>query len=1022
MRRTCTLFSFFIFIVTSAIGQKVVTGTVSAEGEALPFCTILVPGGSNGTTTDIDGNFTLSDVDSKDTLLVSFVGYLPVQVPVGNRTFITIHMEPDVQALSEVVVVGFGVQKKVNVTGSVVAVDAEKIENRGVTNVSNILAGQAPGLTVLQRGGSPGRNEGQIRIRGIGTLGSGAKNDPLIVVDGIETGSLSEINPNDIATISVLKDAAAGAIYGVRAANGVILITTKRGKEGAPKLNYSFQTGISEPTNLPEKVNSVALAELLNEAERNNGLSTRSFSKEDIDLFESGSSPYTHANSDQVDQLFDKNWRQVHNLSVSGGSAHAKYLVSLGYVDEEGLIPNTGLERYNLRTNLDISLNEKLNLGLNLAGSQRNILDPIVGVGGIIHRAYREWATDPVQLADGKWAMPNFGIAQGLNHNAVALAREGGTREFIDTRFNGTFFMEFKPWQELSIKGIGATIQDFNRRKEITRALELYNVNGTTAGKSQSSILEGRDQIADLNLQLLINYEKQVGDHHFKTLLGFNSRRIETILTAFSALDIRGSNLDQINAADVTQDAVSGSTTDYRLLSYFGRFNYDYREKYLLEANLRYDGTSRFSAANRFHAFPSFSAGWRISEEEFFDISFIEDFKVRASRGQLGNQEIGDYRYLSTYVFDQTAYIGNTEQAGATERLPLGNADIVWETTEVTNYGLDISFFKGRLTFSGDYFIRNTRDVLIQKPLAAVFGSGVLPGNFPFVNAASTQNRGYELNLDFTDRWGDFGIDWNVNFSRVQTKITDLAGTDQPGFSVGDPVANIYGYVAEGLFQNMDEIDNHADQSALGTATGPGDIRYKDLSGPEGAPDGIINDLDRTNLGSYFPKVNYGFSLRITYKGFDLSSVWQGVGEVAAEIGGRQRQPFFLGSSPWILHMDRAIVTRDGEVENPGARYPRTLTTGSTKNYVTSSWWVENTAFLKLRNAQVGYTFPEDLIRKANVERLRLYVAGENLLTFTKFEGFDPEIPTSGSVLPTFAGNSGYPVTRTYYIGLNLTF
>lgn len=1015
------------FLTNHLLAQKTVSGVVLGNGESLPFGTVQVVGSPEdipkGVTTDLNGRFSLEEIYFTDTLVFNYLGYKTLKVAVGSESNFEINLEVDDLALDEVVVVGYGVLKKVNVTGSVAVINELKLQNRGVTNVSNIIAGQAPGVTVLQRGGSPGRNQGQIRIRGIGTLGADEKNNPLIIVDGIETGSLTEVNPEDIKNISILKDAAAGAIYGVRAANGVIIVTTKRGEAGKIKASYSYQFGISETVSLPEKVNSLELAELYNEAQKNEGLSIRFFSADDLDLFESQSNLNTHANSNQLDEIFNQRGiRHSHNLSVSGGNESALYSVSLGYVDEQGLMPNTGLKRYNFRTNIDLIINDKFSAGLNLAGSQRNITDPIVGVGGIIHRGYREWATDPIRIGNGDWAIPNFALSQGIDHNAVALLNDGGNKEFIDSRIMGTFFAQYKFSDFLSIKGIVATVQDFNRRKEITKALELYNIDGTRASLANSQVLEGRDNVSDINLQLLINFNKKFGDHDIGVLLGLNSREIESTLTSFSGQNLRSDDLDQINATDVTQSVVLGNTTDYRLLSYFGRLNYTFNEKYLFEANLRYDGTSRFTQTNRFNLFPSFSIGWRLSEEYFFDVDFIKDLKLKASWGRLGNQEIGNYRYLNTYVFDQSAILNNQQQGGAAERIPVGNTDIIWETTESLNYGIEASFLEGALLLTGDYFVRKTSDVLIQKPLAAIFGSGTFSGNFPFVNAASTRNQGYEVSLDYNRTLGDWKIGVNLNFSHVQTEITDLAGTDQPGISVGDPIANIYGYEALGIFQNQAEIDNHADQSALGPVSKPGDIKYKDINGPDGNPDGIINALDRKNLGSFFPKINYGIALRVDYKGFDFSMLWQGVSDVQAEIGGRQRQPFILGASPWKLHLDRATINRDGDVENADARYPRTLTTGNTKNYLTSSWWVESTAFLKLRNVQLGYNIPSKNLKKLNISKLRIYLSGENLLTFTNFKGFDPEIPTSGSVLPVFSGNSGYPVTRTYLVGLNLTF
>ena len=1013
-----------ILIVTSLLigvcanAQNNVQGTVlDQNGEALPFATVSVKGTTNGTITDVNGKFFLTGISETDTLLVSFVGYQPGLVIVGSQTSLAITLSEDFETLDEVVVVGFGTQKKINVTGSVVSVDAKKLESRGVTNVSNMLAGNTPGLTVLQRGGSSGRNAGTIRIRGIGTLGADAKNDPLIIVDGIETGSLEDIDPVDIKNISILKDAAASAIYGVRAANGVIIVTTKRGEPGKPVVSYGFQYGFTDPVNLPGKVNSAELAMLFSEAQGNEGLTTRLFTPSDIDLFESGESPFTHANSDHLDRVFNQGGiRQVHNLSISGGSEQVKYNVSLGYTDEQGNMQNTDHQRYNFRSNLDVSATDKLNFGLNLAGSQRNITEPIVGVGGIIHRAYREWATDPIFTEQGNWALPGFGQTNGVVHNVAGLLNDGGGREFIDSRFIGTVFAEYDLFEFLSIKGVAATVLDFNRRKEITEAYSLYNLDESLFNTERSRILEGRDNVIDQNLQLLVNFNKSFGGHSVSSLLGINSRKIETIITGMSVFDLRSNDLDQISAGDLTQDDLFGNTVDYGLMSYFGRINYSFKDRYLFEANFRYDGTSRFAESNRYQAFPSFSFGWRLSDEPFFDFESIYDLKMRASWGRLGNQEIGDYRFLNIYVFDQTAFLGNTEQGGSRENIPVGNPGIRWESTEVINYGIDLSLLKGSLNISGEYFIRNTSDVLIQQPLPAIFGTGL--GNFPFVNAAATRNQGYEISVSHTQIFNDdLKLTTSANFSRVKTEIRDLAGTDQPGFSVGDPIANIYGYEAIGIFQNQEEVDAHADQSALGAVSRPGDIKYKDLD-----DDGSITPGDRRNLGSFFPGINYGISFNLEYKNFDFSMLWQGVGDVVGEVAGRQRQPFWLGSSPWKLHLNRAQIDRDGNVDNPGAAYPRTLLSSGDKNYVTSSWWVQNTSFLKLRNAQIGYKLPKSILEGAGFKSFRVYVSGENLLVLTNFEGFDPEIPTSGTVLPIFSGGGGYPVTRTLLVGLNLTF
>ncbi len=1025
-------FVFFplLFLGFYTFAQYEVKGKIAdSNGEVLPGASVMVKGAAQGTVADRDGNYAIAAPDEKAILVFSFLGYQSLEVPVGSRTEIDVKLQTASQTLEDVVVVGYGTQKKINVTGSVVSIESSQLANRGVTNVSGILAGQAPGVTILQPGGSPGRNEGTIRIRGIGTLGGDAKNNPLIIIDGIEAGSLVEVDPNDIANVSILKDAAASAIYGVRAANGVILITTKRGKEGAARVTYNLQVGRSEATMLPEKVSSYELASLYNEANRNVGGPVR-FRFADLDKFADGSDPLGHPDVDQVAAVLSRPAiRQGHNLGVSGGTAETQYSIAFGYTQEGGLMLHTGLERYTFRVNLDQKLSDRLTAGLNFSGSQRNVKDPVDGVEGILHRAYREWATDLYQFPDGRWAYPTY---SGLDHNSVSYLDSHGSRSTTDFRLTGTLFAEYKILEGLRLKGIVANVRDYNQNTAIQRAVELYALDPLTSSVNPFpnpshpavSTLIGKSNYThtDINLQLLLNYENTFGKHYIKGLLGYNQRKETAESQAFSRRNLNPS-LDQINGAssNPTDAVTSGNTIDYRLRSVFGRINYTYKDRYLLEANIRYDGTSRFPTQNRFQAFPSLSAGWRISEEEFFSPSFISGLKLRASWGKLGNQEIGNYTFIHKVDFNATSAIFGGEQvSGAAESFQLANEVIRWETTTSSNAGIDAEFLQGRLTLTADYFHKITDDILLNVEQPRILGASP-----PVANAGSVKNTGFEIALGYRNTVGEVRYGVNANVSKVKNEITGLGDetirlVDGNRYEKGKSIANLYGFVAEGLFSDQADVKSHADQSALGGLSAAGDIRYKDLNG-----DQVIDNSDRQDLGTYFPVVSYGLSANVAWKNFDFSMLWQGVGGTRAYVTGRLARPFLLSGSPLsIQYADRARIGDDGVLINPDARFPRTLFSNS-NNYTgevadgrANSFFVKSTAFVKLRNVQLGYNVPAVLTQKLKMDKVRVFLSGENLLTISPFNYYqvDPEIPSTGDPVPS------YPSVKTYLVGLNITF
>lgn len=989
----------------------------NVQGKPVSGVNIIVKGTSIGTTTDDNGKFTLTVADETNIVLeISAIGYKTETYTVGAETSLVITLQNTAVGLDDVVVVGYGKQKKVNLTGAVVAIGAKDIENRAAADISGILTGQAPGLTIIQSGGNPGRNTGTLNIRGIGTLNN---TDPLIIVDGIPTGSLTDINPEDVASVSILKDAASSSIYGVRAANGVVLITTKRGKiNGANKITFSHQTGFTELISFPRKVDAAALATLHNQANTNDGTPLL-FSAADITKFKDGSSPLTHANTDVIDLLFSKGVWNNENLAFSGGTEKGAYNISLGYLNEGGIINQTGLKKYSVRANLDSKISSRLNVGLNIAGTLSRIDDPGAGINWITHTAFREWATDALQFPDGRWANPSW---SGLEHNSLAYSSdEMGKSKTNNTRLIATGFAEYEIIKGLKAKGIVSVLHDFNKTSSLIRGVDLYRINTTTGiidenpSSTMVNLQKGSplvDMVSrnyfdnnEMNYQFLITYEHTIGNHFVSGLFGTEDREQSSEYSFLSRRKLLSDALDQINSADPAEDNTGGNTIDFRLRSVFGRINYSYDERYLFEANIRYDGSSRFSKDLRYDYFPSVSVGWRISKEQFFDVPAITDLKIRASWGKLGNQEVGDYRYLSTYVLNGSYFFNNQQVSGITEG-PLANALLTWEKTTSKNIGLDVGLFKNKLTVSADYFIRNTDDILLAVPQPAILGA---PG--PVINAGSVRNKGFEIDAGYRDRAGQVGYTIRANIGQVKNEITSLAGTDRPGFRTGDPIQNQFGYKAEGLFQTQEEITKHADQTALGIPK-PGDIKYADLNN-----DGKINADDRMNLGSRFPGVNYGASIGADYKGFDISMVWQGVADAKVLGAGRFIQPFWLGSSPLKYQMDSWTP------DHTNAKYPKVSFTNSA-NYLPSSFWLQDAAYLKLRNLQVGYTLSNSVVSRWKLTRARIYVSAENLLTITSFDyGFDPEDVSGGDPVSLFNSGAGnYPTTKRFLAGFTLTF
>lgn len=981
------------FASSKALRQQVKGKVLDEKGEPIIGATVTEEGTSNGTITDYDGMFTLEA--SKDGILtISYIGYKSQQISIAGKDMVAVTLKEDMEQLDEVVVVGYGSQKKVNLTGAVSTVNAKMLENRTGSDPYNMLTGQIPGVTIVQNSGQPGADMGNLRVRGIGTLGNA---DAMVIIDGVES-SINNVNPNDIATISVLKDAAASSIYGVRAANGVILITTKRGTVGKPIISYSGYVGWQDACRLPKYLDSYNYALLLNEAYRNDGASVP-YSSENLETIKNGSDPDHFANSNQVDAvLSEQGIFHNHHLSVVGGKEEIKYSLAAGFYKKDGLMPNMSYNRFNLRSNIDSKINDKLDVQLNISASRddrkspatHKVYDPDTDLWNIMYHAFRESPLTPIRFQNG-----NYGLY--LNeHNSVAEANLSGESHIYNTYFQGNAGFTYKIIKGLTLKGNAAATFNLQDIYVDQKRMDFYSAESTEPIKSTRSMVSNQDKKSlEINLQAYLDYNRTFGKHTIKGLLGYSQIRNEYRLLKASRKDLPTNNsLGEIDAGDITTQETGGNSVAYALRSVFGRVNYGFDDRYLLEANLRYDGSSRFPKNNRFGLFPSFSFGWRISEEDFFKADFVDNLKLRASWGQLGNQEIDDYLFYNTYSFGYDYSFGNTLFSGISINDVMANTAITWEKTDQMDVGVDADFWGGKLSLTGDFFLKNTHAILLKLPIPDLVGVSA-----PMQNAGKVRNIGFELALTHRNQVNRFRYSTSFNFSYVKNEIIDLNGGDTPGRSVGDPVDNIYGYVCEGIFKSQEEIDNSPKQ-VWGAV--PGDLKYADINN-----DGVVNQNDRKSLGSTFPKINFGLRVNCEYRNFDLTMLLQGAGMVKGVTAGEISQAFMNGGKVTEEWLDRWTP------ENVNASYPRLTLSGSSRNYMTSSFWVQNASYLKMRNLQIGYTIPKNILSHLGVSNLRLYCSIDNLFTISKFKGLDPEMVTTQTM---------YPLTRNYSFGINLSF
>lgn len=983
---------------------------VSNTGEEVIGATVRVKGTDKAAGTDLDGKFSLTGVKNGATLIISCIGYETKEV-VWNGQPLTIELPESANALDEVVVVGYGVQKKANVTGSVSSMSAKQIASRPVSSVTAAMAGEMSGVTVIQNSGAPGSQTGSVTVRGKNTINAA---EPLVIVDGVP-GQMNNIAPEEIESVSVLKDAASAAIYGVQAANGVILITTKKGTKGQKtQISYSGNVAWARPVARLQHVDAYHHATMLNEALQNDGLATR-YTDWQIQRWEQGINDATTPNTDWWGETFRTSQLETqHTISVNGGSEKTTYMVSLAYLRQDGLVKQNHYDRYNGRINLTTEIAKWLTFGTTNSFYRGISQDGATTVNSIIQHVNRTAATDPVYARnqiglDGSNPLYEYTdvYAYNLMDNPVAEKDKGSTGNYknMNDNLHTTFYLDIKPIEGLSIKPLFSWRHQTQNYRRFTNTLEY---SGYSTGDREGDV---RYYNWDwYTYQFLANYAKQIGKHGFTVLGGYESSKYTYMYTRAYRRGGGWNDLLVLNPMSMANQLNEDTGNKLTRQSWFGRITYDYDSRYLLEANFRADASSRFPKDTRWGYFPAVSAAWRIAQESFMEDThdWLSNLKLRLGWGRTGNEEISDYYPgVATYAMNNdTNWIGNSLATGAYESR-LVNDKLKWAT--VTNYevGLEASFLNNLIGFEAAVYRKDTKDMLLNLPILGVIGMSA-----PAQNAGSVRNTGVDLNVFHNFRLNK-DLSWNVNFnmSYNHNKIIALQGTEgaMPGYEKiwyleGYPIGSYYGYVCDGIFRTQEEFDKGPHRLNNEKV---GNLRYKDLNG-----DGRIDGEDRAVIGKNFPTWTGGVSLGLSYRDFDFSMLWQGAFDVDVYLEGETMYAFYNGASALDFQENHWSTS------NPDGDFPRLTTQANSPDYCNNSYWLKNGNYARLKNLTLGYTIPTSLTNKVGLQKVRFYFSGENLWTLSPMNKYhiDPEAPNSSQNRGAYQSN-----VRKLSIGLNLT-
>ena len=984
----------FMLALTFSVGlsgqnQRRITGTITDEkGESIIGASVTVKDTGTGTITDMDGRFSL-DVNSDAVIVVSYIGYLPQEVPVQGKTDIRIILRENSEMLDEVVVVGYGVVRKKDLTGSLSSVGAKAMQDKPVSNIGEALQGRAAGVQVINSG-TPGGNV-SIRVRGLGSINN---SDPLLVIDGVPTDMpLNALNQNDVETVDILKDASATAIYGSRGANGVVLITTKKGKAGDGTISVSANFGIQEATSVPKMLNASQFASLHNEMMANNNMGQRPDFADPLSWGEG---------TDWIDALLGTAKMQNYSISYSGGNDKSSYYVSGGVLDQEGIVINTSYRRYTLQFNNESRVRSWLKFGNNITLSH----DVKKNGSYSVLNTLASLPTQPILNEDGTYSGPGTESQfYGDLRNPIGTARlEKNTTKGYNIL--GNLYGEIYLFDKITYKMTGGIDFKFWDSVNFSPKYDWKPIPVPNSYRGESSN-KSLTYLWDNTLTYMDTFKDK---HNLNVMLGSSAQNNVYNNMSASVKEFLSDNYNQLNNG-LLDPTVGGSKNEWALLSFFGRINYSFDDKYLFTATVRRDGTSRIAKGNRWGTFPSFSAAWRLSEESFYKKNdVLSDLKLRAGYGVTGNQAVLD-NYAAVTRLKTAQYVFNGTPVSTLYPLVMSNPDIKWETVKQANVGFDATMFNQRINITFDTYIKNTTDMLVSMVVPITTGYSDI--YTPMINAGKVRNKGWELTISSQNLKGT--VEWNtdINVSYNKNKVIKL-NNSVPIYSgyqhhqEGRPVGSFYGWVTNGLFQNWDEVNNYAYQyqgadAANGTA--PGDIKFLDINN-----DGVVNDYDRTYIGNPTPTWNFSMNNSLLYKGFDLNVFLQGV--AGNDIYNANRVT--LEGMYTVRNQTRKVLDR-WTGEGTSHSMPRAIYSDPNKNTRTSNRFIEDGKYLRLKNVTLGYTLPAAVLKKAYISNLRIYMSAQNLLTLTDYSGFDPEV--QGGV-----DNSNYPLTRNISFGIDIKF
>ncbi|WP_447642742.1 MULTISPECIES: SusC/RagA family TonB-linked outer membrane protein [Chitinophagaceae] len=1012
------LLFFLLPVVTLAQNSQTVINTIltgsvrdSKTHELLEGASVNIKGTTNQSTTDKNGKFTLQTGQKYPyVLLINLVGYKGLEIEVSSSP-ISLELEPQNQSSSEVVVVGYGTQKKLTLTNSVSQIKGGELLGHPVSNIQQSLQGLLPGVTVLDQGGSPGNSAATIRIRGITTFNTNSsstsgfdlsKNDALVIVDGAEQ-RLADLNPNDIETITILKDAASTAIYGSRATNGVILVTTKLARKGKAQVNYDGYYALQKAVNRPVQMDIRDYMIEQQVAYANAGLPIPTkFTDSSINIWVNATDRYKYPLPNTWFQTMLKTAPQTsHSLSVSGGNDVVRSRLSMRYQDQQGIIENFGNKVAEIRLNTDYNVNKKLVFNGNIDYRYNYIFQPTV---------------DPINnfLHGSMWAVPKYpNGTYGLStqgNNPLMFDEIGGLTKTRNDYFTGIIQGTWTIIKGLTLTSFISGRAYFNQAKAYTNAYtNTDSITKIIKTVANNSLTETRNNLREYTWNNLLSYENNFGNHHLKALAGYS--QIDNVQTYLSAYRERFYNNDIQSIGQGSNDATksnNGYDAEYALRSYFGRINYDFLGKYLLEVNGRRDGSSKFTGSKQYGFFPSFSAGWILSQETFWSKinTIVQDFKLRGSYGKTGNQSVDLYSYYNSLTL--AGYDFGGQAVNGYRQTTLANTDLGWESTTQLDLGLDASAIDHRLNVTIDYYRKVTNDILLNLDIPATVGLVA-----PYQNAGSVENKGWEFTVNYNGLSDNFRYNVGANLSINTNKVLDLKGTGpyitgsdiDPRYIIaqGLPINSLWGYKTDGLFQSQTEIDNY--KATYAADTKPGDVKYLDLN-----HDGKIDANDMTVIGNSFPKYVFGLNSNFSYKNFELNFLLQGATKVDARLSGALAE---MGNQEGFT--DQIYANNYWTPENTSARFPRPVKY-DLRNVATSDRLVINGSYLRLKNLQFAYNVPTSLLQKIRIQKLRFYLSATNLFTISKLNEWhlDPETPSGRAVY--------YPQTSLYTFGVNLQF